>query len=195
MYLYLVRHAQSQGNVLRTFHGHTDYPLTPLGREQARRVGEKLRAAAFSRCAASDLARAWETALSCVEGRGITPEPTRAMREQYMGALEGLTWEQAGERYPGFREAYVEDWFHTVPPGGESPRAMAARAAAWTEEVLRRGEDTLAVAHNGTLGLIMLHLKLVEETELLRPEWDFVQGSYTAIRVAGGKAALEGFNL
>ena len=33
MYLYLVRHGQSEGNVIRTFHGQTDYPLTEKGRE------------------------------------------------------------------------------------------------------------------------------------------------------------------
>ena len=74
MYLYLVRHGQSEGNVAKTFHGHIDYPLTPLGREQARQAGEKLKAVSFSRCVASDLSRAWDTALACVEGRGIVPE-------------------------------------------------------------------------------------------------------------------------
>ena len=38
MRLYLVRHGQSEGNVAKTFHGHTDYPLTELGREQARQA-------------------------------------------------------------------------------------------------------------------------------------------------------------
>lgn len=50
MRLYLVRHGQSEGNVAKTFHGHTDYPLTELGREQARQAGEKLKDTAFVRC-------------------------------------------------------------------------------------------------------------------------------------------------
>lgn len=74
MRLYLVRHGQSEGNVAKTFHGHTDYPLTELGREQARQAGEKLKDTAFVRCVASDLSRAWDTALSCVAGRGMIPE-------------------------------------------------------------------------------------------------------------------------
>ena len=44
MYLYLVRHGQSEGNARRLFFGHTDYPLTALGREQARQAADKLRA-------------------------------------------------------------------------------------------------------------------------------------------------------
>ena len=37
MYMYLVRHGQSVGNVRRTFHGQTDYPLTEeIGRASCR---------------------------------------------------------------------------------------------------------------------------------------------------------------
>ena len=74
MYLYLVRHGQSEGNARRLFFGHTDYPLTALGREQARQAADKLRAVSFSRCVASDLLRAWETAEICVGSRALRPE-------------------------------------------------------------------------------------------------------------------------
>ena len=57
MYMYLVRHGQSVGNVRRTFHGQTDYPLTEEGRRQARQAAEKLREIPFTRCCASDLRR------------------------------------------------------------------------------------------------------------------------------------------
>ena len=125
MRLYLVRHGQSEGNVAKTFHGHTDYPLTELGREQARQAGEKLKDTAFVRCVASDLSRAWDTALSCVAGRGMIPERCPGLREQFVGEMEGLSWDEMERRYPGVREAYISDWFHTTPPGGESPEEMA----------------------------------------------------------------------
>lgn len=48
MYMYLVRHGQSVGNVRRTFHGQTDYPLTEEGRRQARQAAEKLREIPFT---------------------------------------------------------------------------------------------------------------------------------------------------
>ena len=44
MFLYLVRHGQSVGNVRRTFHGQTDYPLTQEGRRQAQQAAENAKA-------------------------------------------------------------------------------------------------------------------------------------------------------
>lgn len=195
MYLYLVRHGQSEGNVAKTFHGHIDYPLTPLGREQARQAGEKLKAVSFSRCVASDLSRAWDTALACVEGRGIVPECCPGLREQFVGDAEGLTWEEMGQRFPGIREMYISDWSHTTPPGGEPPEEMARRVGACVDDILRRGEDTLVVAHNGSLSMALAHLGVLGEKELFRPERFFRQGCYTAVEVADGKGALLGFNL
>lgn len=195
MYLYLVRHGQSEGNVAKTFHGHTDYPLTPLGREQARQAGEKLRDTPFARCVASDLSRAWDTALACVAGRGIVPERCPGLREQFVGEMEGLSWEEMERRCPGVREAYISDWFHTTPPGGESPEEMACRVGICVDEILRRGEDTLIVAHNGSLSLALERLGVVGREELLRPDWFFRQGCYTALEVTEGKGTLLGFNL
>lgn len=194
MYLYLVRHGQSEGNVLRTFHGQTDYPLTEKGREQAREAAEKLQEVSFSRCCASDLVRAWDTALACLEGRDVTPEVCPGLREQFVGGIEGLTWDEMGERHPGLRERYIGDWFCTTPPGGESPDDMIARVTACVDEIIARGEDTLLVAHFGPLSLILEHLGLVGREEIMTPEWGFGQGTYSAIRIEDGKAELVCFN-
>ena len=196
MYLYLVRHGQSEGNVLRTFHGQTDYPLTEQGRAQAREAGAKLRAdgVTFTRCCASDLIRAWDTAQACLVGREVKAEVCPQIREQFVGDIEGLSWDEMGDRYPGLREQYVSDWANTTPPGGEAPRVMLKRVGAFVDEVIARGEDTLLVAHFGSLSLAMVHLGVVSEEEALKPEWVVGQGTYTAIRIEDGKAELLCFN-
>ena len=194
MYLYLVRHGQSEGNVLRSFHGQTDYPLTDRGRAQAREAADKLKEVSFSRCLASDLVRAWDTALACVEGRGIPVECCPALREQNVGDMEGLSWDEMGARFPGLRERYIEDWYHTQPPGGEHPEAMMARVSALVDELVLRGEDVLLVGHFGSFGLILERLGLVEKGKNFEPGYIFSQGTYTAIRLEDGKAELVCFN-
>lgn len=195
MYLYLVRHGQSVGNEKKLFFGVSDHPLTSLGREQARAAADKLRGVSFTRCVASDLARAWDTAGICLAGREVAAEPCPALREQDMGEFEDATWQQAQASHGDLVVRLVEDWFHTTPPGGESPDAMAARVSACVDQLIRRGEDTLVVAHNGSLSLVLKHLGLAGEGELLRPGWFFDHGCYTVIRVEDGRATLEGFNL
>lgn len=196
MYLYLVRHGQSVGNERRLFFGWSDHPLTDLGREQARQAAEALGEAAFTRCVSSDLIRARDTARICAEGRGVAVEPDPRLREQDMGELEDATWEDSHARFGGLIDRMVGDWVHVDPPGGESVRHMRRRVAASVDEIVARGEDTLVVAHNGTLSLILSHFGLAEDRELMNPDynWFFAHGTYSAIRVDADGAELVCFN-
>ena len=193
MILYLVRHGQSEGNVKRYFHGQTDYPLTELGREQARQVAEKLKDAKFTRCCASNLQRAWNTALACLEyHQEITPEVCIDLREHYVGEMEDIPWEEAVERFPGIPEKFVNDWFHTQPPGGEHPQEMLQRVARCVDGIIARCEDTLLVSHFGTMSLIAVHLGILTEEEIIAT--GFGQGCYTAVEITDEGAKLLALN-
>ena len=196
MYLYLVRHGQSVGNERQLFFGWSDHPLTELGREQARQAARMLEDVNFTRCVSSDLIRAWDTALACVESRGIEVEADPALREQDMGGLEDLTFAQAQERCGESFERLLADWIHVDPPGGESVTHMKQRVGACVDEIVRRGEDTLIVAHNGSLSLILSHFGLAKESELMNHNfnWFFRHGTYSAVRVDENGAELVYFN-
>lgn len=194
MYLYLVRHGQSTGNERQLFFGLRDHPLTHLGREQARQAAEKLREVEFTRCLSSPLCRAWDTAMLCTEGRHVVPEACPAILEQDMGELEGLTWGAAEAKFGDHIGVLLVDWFHTIPPGGEPPAHMLERVGGCVDELIARGEDTLLVAHNGSLSLVLLHLGLAGESDMFRREWTFRHGCYSAIRVEDGRAELVCFN-
>lgn len=194
MYLYLVRHGQSVGNERQLFFGNSDHPLTDLGREQAGQAADKLREVSFTRCVSSDLSRAWDTALICAEGRGIAVEPEPDLREQDMGALEDLTWAQAEKLCGALVGRMLDDWFHTTPPAGESPAHMLERVGNCVDRLITRGEDTLIAAHNGSLSLVLYHLGLIEEKNLLQHGWFFQHGTYSAIRVDETGTELVCFN-
>ena len=193
MILYLVRHGQSEGNVKRYFHGQTDYPLTELGREQAQQVAEKLKDTHFTRCCASNLQRAWNTALTCLQyHKDITAEVCTDLREHYVGDMEDIPWEEAQERFPGIPEQFINNWFHTVPPGGEDPQDMLMRVSRCIDAIIEEGEDTLVVSHFGTMSLIAVHLGVMTEEEVIKT--GFVQGCYTAIEITDEGAKLLALN-
>ena len=52
------------------------------------------------------------------------------------------------EKFPGVRDAYISDWFHVTPPGGESPAQMADRVGRCVDQIIEKGGDTLIAAHN-----------------------------------------------
>src|SRR2546427_5268997 len=85
--LYLVRHAQSQGNTgedLTT----GDPDLTETGREQARRLGERLGRQKLAAIYASPLRRTQETAMFIADAAGLEGQPKADLREVSLGQAD-----------------------------------------------------------------------------------------------------------
>ena len=195
MYLYLVRHGESVGNAKKLFFGHTDYPLTLRGHLQAKEVAAKLEHVPFSRCCASDLSRAWKTAQICLEQREIWPEKCPALREQFMGQLEEKTWDEASALYGTGLEEYLDDWYHKSIPSMEPAYQMEQRVGECLEQIIAQGEDTLIVAHNGTLTLILKWMGLISEAQLNDMSFRFRFGCYSAVHICTDGAVLESLNV
>ena len=62
MLLYLARHAQTASSAVDSFNGRGELPLTEHGREQARKLGERLAGVRFAVVLRSPLGRTEETA-------------------------------------------------------------------------------------------------------------------------------------
>lgn len=75
--IFIARHGQNEDNVNGILNGHRDLPLTELGREQARQLGQGIIDARleFDTIYTSPLSRALETA-EIVSGMLQLPEPT-----------------------------------------------------------------------------------------------------------------------
>ena len=194
MFLYLVRHGESVGNLMQTLHGQTDYPLTEKGLMQARAAAEKLRGISFTRCVSSDLIRARDTALVCLEGRNIALETTPDLREQGVGYFEDITMAEAEAQYPKELAAFLTDWHHNIAPGGEKSPAFMARVRRAVEDIVSRGEDTLMVGHNGSLTMTLYCLGLVDKSVLTKTVASFRQGTVTTIEIKEGRARLIDMN-
>jgi broad specificity phosphatase PhoE len=85
--LYLIRHAQSQGNTgedLTT----GDPDLTEVGWEQAKRLGERMKSARLDAIYASPLRRTQETALAIADHLGLEVMPRHDLVEVVMGRAE-----------------------------------------------------------------------------------------------------------
>ncbi len=80
MELFLVRHGQTGGNVAKR-HQVEHTPLTPEGREQARKIGEELRDYRPTHLITSNLVRAVETAREIGSVCDLIPETSNAFIE------------------------------------------------------------------------------------------------------------------
>ena len=96
-HFYYVRHGQTVWNVENKICGATDIPLTPLGYEQARELGEEIlrQGLKIDKILYSPLIRAKETARQISEAAGIPMEEEIRLKEQNFGMYGGRIYAEA----------------------------------------------------------------------------------------------------
>ncbi len=172
--LVLLRHGQSEWNLKNLFTGWKDPDLTPLGVEEAKTAGRRLKARglAFDLCFTSALTRAQHTldlALAELGQTGLPVLRDQALNERDYGDLSGLNKDDARKRWG---EEQVHLWrrsYDVPPPGGESLKDTVARALPYyCQNILPaalRGERVLVAAHGNSLrALVMVLDRLTPKT-------------------------------
>ncbi|MDQ6692790.1 MAG: histidine phosphatase family protein, partial [Candidatus Dormibacteraeota bacterium] len=158
--LILIRHGTSTWNDERRIQGQLDPPLSEKGREQARRLGERLNGSPADAFYSSDLLRARETAQAVATGVGRKPQLLPELREVGLGEWEGLRREEIVARYPEEWKSWSvrPDW--DLVPGGEGAAAFEARVGTAIDSLARKhGSGTiLVVTHGGVIQVALLRI-------------------------------------
>jgi probable phosphoglycerate mutase len=112
----------------------------------------------------SDLSRAADTAAPLGRALGLPPVVDARLRELHLGEWQGLTGQEARERFPDEHAAWRTGQ-DVRRGGGETYREAGERAAACVLEHLPTAGTLVAVTHGGTaraaLGVL---LELPQET-------------------------------
>ena len=154
----LVRHGESTYNAEGRIQGQQDAPLSERGRQQAERVGERLRSYAFDACYASDLSRAADTARAIMRHHPDVPFAfVPLLREIKFGIFEGRIMPEIEEMYPEEYAQWMDDRRAFVPPGAESGDELSERAGRALRWLQGRGHEgtVLVVAHGAILNAFL----------------------------------------
>ncbi len=163
--LILIRHGQTEWNVLGRYQGQTDVALSPLGIEQAEKLAAHFPVDKIEAVYASDLKRAMKTA-ECVAARfGLPVHPCPELRELNFGDWEGLTYDEIVAKWPDALQNFFQHPDILKIPHGESFPELRARALGCIEKIVAAHPDeTVAVfAHGAILRTILtaaLHMDL-----------------------------------
>ena len=141
--VYLVRHGQSEGNLHDRFIGHTDSPLTELGRKQACMAAQYLKDIPVDKIYSSDLRRAYETAWETARLKEMAVIKTAGMREIYGGEWEEKNFPSLGQFYGEDFSVWCNDFGNARCTGGESVQELRTRIVA---EVRRIAEENAGKA-------------------------------------------------
>lgn len=136
--LVLLRHGQSTWNLENRFTGWKDVDLSDLGREEAARAGQLMKAEGytFDRAFTSVLTRAIRTlfiALDQMDLLWIPVEKSWKLNERHYGALQGLNKAETADKFGNDQVHIWRRSYDTPPPALEegderSPRADARYA-------------------------------------------------------------------
>jgi broad specificity phosphatase PhoE len=157
--VFLARHGETVWNVERVFQGHQDSELTARGREQARRLGQRLAAERLQAVYASDLGRAMRTAEQVARHHALEVRPHQGLREIDTGVWTGLPRDEvrAAPEWSAMLDLYRRrPWEHRMP-GGETVGEVQARSLAAVRQIAEQhpGERVAVIAHHLVVETIM----------------------------------------
>lgn len=208
--LYVVRHGQSAGNVLRDHaeaHGEelialnnrdADTPLSPLGKAQADALGEWLGALPDSvrpdTILSSPFVRAHETAAILAKklGMGETAiEVDERLREKEFGILDRYTRKGIENKYPELAaQRSMVGKFYFRPPGGESWCDVILRLRSVIDGIRLTKPDcrVVVVGHQVIVNCFRYLLENMREDDILAidAEGDFPNCGYAEYDVQKG---------
>ena len=152
--IFLARHGESDWNAANRFQGHSDRPLTDLGRRQAEALADAVGQEKVDAIYSSPLIRALETARIVGARTGLGVLEDADLREVDTGGWSGLSRQEVQERFPEGFERWASGgagW-----EDGESYEEMAERTLRAVRRIAEAhpGGRVLVVSHGGPIRAI-----------------------------------------
>ena len=158
--VFMVRHGATVLSAEDRFAGATDVALSDEGREQTRRLAERLGRERIVAVYASPLGRTIETARILASPHKLDVQTRDGLREISHGRWEQMTRREVEEKFPEEAAAWEKDPYTFAPVSGESGLAVTARALPVLIDLVRKhpGECFLVVSHKATIRLLLSSL-------------------------------------
>jgi probable phosphoglycerate mutase len=154
----LVRHGETDWNAARRLQGHTDIDLNTRGLAQAKQMAYALKRInlQFDVLYTSDLQRAAKTAQAIEALFKTSVISSATLRERHLGALQGLTTDEAPMREPDLWKSHLSRNVTENLLNGESIQQFAERIRTALEQirVQHSGKTILLVSHGGALDMM-----------------------------------------
>lgn len=147
--IYLIRHAEAEGNLYRRIQGRWDGSITPLGLQQIDALAQRFRREHIDALYCSDLSRARATAEAITRYHDIPAVVTPRLTEICMGVWEGRAWGDIEHEFPEQMRYFNTDPDRWSVPGCEPLRDVQKR--------MKRAIEDLAARHDGQTIVLVSH--------------------------------------
>ena len=178
--LYIVRHGQTEWNVLEKFQGQLNSPLTPEGIEKVKETAKELKNIKFKASYTSQMGRTIATAEMILENNKYEQEKTSdqklklqklpELNEIHFGEWQGLTFKKTFVKYPKEAHNYFYDVknYNAKNIKGEELKDGLERFLKGLEKIReeQKSGNILIVTHGTVLELFFNHIQNREADDL-----------------------------
>ncbi len=184
--LYLVRHAQSEGNRGEYTGPDEDPPLSEVGREQARRLAQRFARQRVDAVYSSPLRRTQETARAIAANLKV--RTLDDLREVDLGQRDRVIDSYTEEEALALRDRLARQPMWDSFPHGEGSAAARRRIVAAMDSIVREcgGERVAVVAHAAVIQTYVSHVLGLERDFVFYP----FNAGITSIRAQGDRRVI-----
>ena len=155
--LFIVRHGETEWNVVRRMQGRLDSPLTEQGKAQAQKNGQLLRQlGGVDQLCVSPSGRTMETAFLINSAVRSHIEMFDELMERDVGEWSALTIDEIAEQYPQLWAEREENPYRFRPPGGENMQDMLVRVHQLLEDLFVSNFESVALVTHGVMSKVVL---------------------------------------
>lgn len=169
----MVRHGFSVANDKKCFAGNSDFELTELGRRQAEKCAEALKNEKIDAIYASDLQRAYQTAVPIAEALGLEINRSRGLREIFAGKWEGMMFDDLCVKYAESYTVWRQDIGKARCDGGESVVELSARVLSTLEGIaaVNDGKVICIATHATPIRAVCTAAAGLDVSEMAKISW------------------------
>ena len=196
MKIYVIRHCESEDDLLNCYGGCADFELTDKGRETAKTKSENLVGLGIQKIYSSPYKRAKEVANIFRDRINCDVEVIEDLREMNTyGIMSGVNKDLAKKIFSFYldKDEYKSFGYYKGKSfeGGDSVKFFDNRVKDSFKYIVRQGHDAVAiVTHGGVFRSIYKNIlgfkeKILEIEDAAIIEIDYIDGNYNVNRLTG----------
>lgn len=165
MKIYLIRHGETDWNIVKRLQGATDIPLNENGEALARATCKGMKDVKIDMIFTSPLKRAYRTAEIVRGNRDVPIIIDERIREICFGDYEGLVSKSEGYSIPDpdFKFFFTKTELYKTPPNGEPIESLLKRTGEFLEELKSREDlrdkNILVSSHGAAVRALLMNVE------------------------------------
>ena len=171
--IYLVRHAEAEGNVKEFFQGRTDTEVSEKGLRQLDCLAGRFKDIKIEALYSSPLKRAMATAEAVNRHHGLSIITDSEIVEINGGDWEGVKWAEFPEKFPREIKLWKEEINHFTAPNGESTKQVYDRMVSAMKRIAaeNNGKTIAVVSHGMAIKAYLTYAGGIEWENYTDPGW------------------------